>query len=206
MIYVEPISVCELSVQDKVIYVGFEKDHLDRERQDHKSRKLCTPFYGKPGDALLRAYTSQGEEYILLFKGMEDDFLNRPMGFLCIEDEGRLIVNANGRIYRFLVDDKVLVNKIDYILSPTDQAKYYTLSSKQEKIMVLATKEGLTAITWKKELWEEKFISADAGNLELVEINNKHLFVKYDAPSDEPENTLIEIDLLTGNILSVKER
>jgi hypothetical protein len=196
MFYVEIISsINDINPYDNILFFGYSEDYIQEKTKQYQKR-----FLGEIGDGKLSITTQTGESYTAIFKAKEAEFYASPPNYLFLKEEDNVIINANGKVYRFGVNEKKCSSIIDYQLPFSSSYHPYTLSSEEYKIMVLIINEGILALTWEKELWRKSFEYASTGELDLLSIQGKHINLRYSPPWQEYAEEL-KINLFTGDEL-----
>lgn len=196
MFYVETLSsLNDINPYDNILFFGYNETYIREKTQQYQQR-----FLGEIGDGKLSITTQEGETYTAIFKAKEAAFYAYPSSYLFLKEENNIIINANGKIYRFSVNEKKCFSIIDYELPFSPSYYPYTLSSEEYKIMIVIIQEGILALTWEKELWRKSFEYASTGDLDLLGIEGKHINLRYSSPWQESAEK-IKINLFTGDEL-----
>jgi hypothetical protein len=111
--------------------------------------------------------------------------------YLLHKDQNRILVNAGGKLYRFLINERQLLdddrhyhsikfNDLDHELS----AYFHSLSCSKQEIMVIVDNDGIAALAWDKVLWKHNFQWAYSGCLKLLFIEGPKIIAEYDDVND----------------------
>ncbi|MBN9289407.1 MAG: hypothetical protein BGO43_03810 [Gammaproteobacteria bacterium 39-13] len=201
MTYIEAITEKKaLSTQEHIVYVGYDDNELNELLDEHKSRQLSGAYFGEH-DSLLRIYTEKGDEYIAVFKAKEDSLFRTSQSFQTLIDKhDRLMLCANGYLYRYLINEKKCISVTDYDCPHMRSADYYGLASSLHQLMILVTVDGVVAVNWEKELWQTPLKWSYAGYLSLEKIDENYVHAEYSAPSQPLEGGQLAIELSNGKI------
>ncbi|MCS5710643.1 hypothetical protein [Candidatus Berkiella aquae] len=106
MAYIETIDITTaVSKQDTIVYIGFDENELNLLLLEHKTRQLAGPFLGEY-NSLLKIFTDTGDEYTVVFKALDDGFYRVRHSFPPLLINDKLMLCANGRLYRYLINER----------------------------------------------------------------------------------------------------
>lgn len=194
---IKSISYSDMVSTIDTYYLGWPADKLTALKKQYQAK-----YYGDIDDARFEIVDDEGEIYYAIFRTAADEWtVNKAKDYLLSKDQNRVLLNVGGKLYRFLIKEKILLSTACYdeiIGNDFDKVNswyFHSIAAPSHEVMVVVDNEGIAAINWDKILWRYEFELTYCGNLELVSIKDNHVIAKYDDCCDLYS---IEFDLQNG--------
>lgn len=195
------INYANIDNSRDIYYFGWAEDELSVWRKQYQSK-----YYGSVNDAGFENIDDEGNIYYIIFRTpAEDDwFVNKTKNYLVFKDQKRMLINVAGQLYRYLINEKKLLNNSCYegitcnSYSEANSPYFHSISSAVHEIMVVVDNEGVAAINWNGILWGHKFEWAYSGYLELTKFHESEVIAEYYDPTDSFSPYHLIFDIQTG--------
>lgn len=196
----KPITYVDIVSSIETYYFGWSEEELAAYERQYQTR-----YYGAVQDARFEITDDQGNLFYAIFRSPDIDEQIAPPSYdtLLFKDQNRVLLNIKGKLYRFLINEKKVLEDSCYkeILCNdfNDIESYYfhSLVSAPHEIMVVVDNEGIAALTWDTVLWKHNLEeSASRGLLKLLSLSGDEITAHYEDPGS-PDRLLL-FNLQTG--------
>jgi hypothetical protein len=166
-----------------IYHFGWSEDELAVYRKQYQSK-----YYGSANDARFEILDNEGVLYYAIFRTAADnEWVTKSKDYLLFEDQNRVLLNIGGKLYRYLIKEKKVLNTYCYDnkIASNDFGKsislnFHSIIPSNHKIIVVVDCEGIAAINWDNVLWKHKFEWSDCGHLELLSADDTHVIAEYE--------------------------
>jgi hypothetical protein len=184
---IKPINYADIVNSLAAYHFGWSEDELATYIKEYQSK-----YYGNVNDARFEISDNEGNVYYAIFRTPAEDewFVKKPKDYLLFKDQNRILLNIGGKLYRYLIKEKEVLNNSCYdgiicnAYGKLNSPYFHSMSSVMHEIMIIVDKEGIAALNWDGVIWKLKFEWAASGYLELTELNDNDIIAKYYDPSD----------------------
>jgi hypothetical protein len=166
-----------------IYYFGWNDSEIEKYKNNYQGN-----FLGGDRDAKLEIFDGLGKHFYAIFKGYPEcggselDLQNKKIDYLVFKDGNRVLLNVFGKLYRFLIDEKLSLSteQFDSFFKSVMYPNSYipSLSSSEYELMVFAESQ-IIAISWDKICWKYTQDNADIYDFELLSIDNNILRIHH---------------------------
>lgn len=196
---IKVVNIDKISPSYDIYYGGWSDAELTNYRNDYQSR-----FVGDDKDFKLEIITDELNIYYVICRAGQS--FKKQCQFFIEETQSVAVINANGNIYRFDINQRKFLDISCYkeILFDNTQNKgnispYLKSEISPDKgIMVIVDDNGIAAINWNKVLWKQKYAWAYADYIQFVEITKTSVIIKIEPPDGDMKK--MSLNILTGDV------
>ena len=183
-----------------ILCFGWSQDELESQVSYYR-QSLQMPDYEGNENPLFEITDQEGVSYYVVFRsgGVGNE------GFILSKDTNRLLVNAGGTFYRYLINERKVLSNECYqgIISSNfwernSQIYFDSMAIPEYESMAIIDEEGVAAINWEGILWKQPIQFANAGYLEFRSFKDPYVLVDYCHPPHDPPNLLLSFHIQTG--------